>query len=381
MNVTPIKTKKPRARKAPKPNKVRKHADLGLPVELAVPLHAALSRKRSADSPGEGQYVAWLVQYVSKYTPLQMVDGSGNLYFKINCADGTDPTTLFVAHTDTMSYDYGMPNTYGISGRVLHAMDGDVLGADNGAGCSLMCWLIAHKVPGTYIFTRMEECGGIGAKAVRDTFPTLLRKHNRAITFDRRGVADIITHQGGSRCCSDDFAWELACQLNEADDSMLYCPSDRGVYTDTKEFIRHIPECTNISTGYDNEHGPSEILNLTHYEALAHAILKVDWERLPVERSVSTVSPRPRSPFEGNLLDSEELTIYDEALVDFSMGKKKGLLDLLSQDLYPDDPAMAMRFLDMEKLDEAIIKEARYKYPEDGIAFLLTHAMVGGAVA
>ena len=60
--------------------------------------------------------------------------------------------------------------------------------------------------------------------------------------------------------------------------------SDRGVFTDTANFVSIIPECTNISCGYANEHVNMECQDLHHLERLGEAVLLVDWEALPTKR-------------------------------------------------------------------------------------------------
>lgn len=373
-------TLKPKAKRTRKVKgvEVKSHLDLGLPEALAVPLHRALSLKRSNGTAGEANFVAWLVGHLSAYTPLRMVDNGGNIHFRVDHPDGRFSDTLFVAHTDTMSYEAGTVNHYYKAGDTLLVKE-DVLGADNGCGVSLMCYMIANKIPGRYIFTRAEECGGIGARALADDYSYILKTFNRAITFDRRGTADVISHQGGSRCCSDDFAWELALELNK-EDKFLYAPSDRGVYTDTKEFVGLIAECTNISTGYDSEHGPSETLNLAHYKLLAEAALKVDWDNLPTVRNPSqpvkyswtTHASTQQLSWEDEIEEAE----FDDALTDFESGNERPLRKLLALELYPEDPAMAERFIDVKRLTQLNISTARHMEVKQGREMLLGIAML-----
>ena len=47
-----------------------------------------------------------------------------------------------------------------------------------------------------------------------------------------------------------------------------------------------IPECTNVSVGYNNEHTGREIQNMTYLIKLAEASLKVNWSELPTVRKV-----------------------------------------------------------------------------------------------
>jgi hypothetical protein len=143
------------------------------------------------------------------------------------------------------------------------------LGADNGAGMWLLLEMIAEGVPGTYVFHRGEERGGIGSDGMAVHWADLIKKHTHAIAFDRRGFTDVITHQWGGRCCSERFANQMSTILG-----MGYAPDDGGSFTDTANYTHLIPECTNISVGYHDEHGPSESLDLTHVVELRAKVIE-----------------------------------------------------------------------------------------------------------
>lgn len=192
--------------------------------------------------------------------------------------------TLFSCHTDTVHRAEGRQQLVCDANLgVIYKSDGDPLGADDGAGVWLMLEMIAADVPGTYIFHYGEERGGIGssAKAGADDV-TWFNQFDRAVAFDRRGTGDVITHQGWGRCCSDKFAEELAAQLNLH--GMDYAPNAGGIFTDTANYTELIPECTNLSVGYDGEHTKGETQDVFHLLALRDAVIRVDWEALPVVR-------------------------------------------------------------------------------------------------
>jgi hypothetical protein len=111
---------------------------------------------------------------------------------------------------------------------------------------------------------------------------------DRAVAFDRRGTADVITHQAMGRCASDEFGRALAEALNDYT-GLAYLPSDGGVFTDTANLTKLIPECTNLSVGYDSEHMAAETLDVDHWLALREACLTLAWETLPTERDPSVV--------------------------------------------------------------------------------------------
>lgn len=211
----------------------------------------------------------------------------------------TDPesTTLFTAHLDTVhKYDGPNPVVYDPEMGWMSKADGEALGADDGAGVWVLYKMIEAGVPGTYLFPLGEECGGVGAKWMAENAASWLERFDRAVAFDRAGTGDVITHQEWhGRCCSDDFAEALSAQLNA---SMDLCgnefydgfrPDDTGVYTDTAEFTGVIPECTNLSVGYKNQHGGKESLDVTFVKMLAAAACKVDWDSLPAVRDPKEV--------------------------------------------------------------------------------------------
>lgn len=197
--------------------------------------------------------------------------------------------TLFVAHLDTVHRDELAPNPviYDAVKKVAYKMDGECLGADDGAGVWLLYEMAAAGVPGTYLWTVGEEKGGIGARWMAEEEEEFLGWFDRVIAFDRCGQSSVITHQGwGGRCCSDAFAEALSVQLNtvSAHGGLFFTPDPTGVYTDTAEFVTIIPECTNISVGYDREHSGSESLDVGFLEKLRDQCLLVDWENLPTVR-------------------------------------------------------------------------------------------------
>lgn len=242
-------------------------------------LRYALSLRRPYGSVQEGRLIAYLERpELSRYS---FLDTAGNLHVDLR---KKHTKTLFVAHVDTVHYRAGKQKVIGWDTGKLRVAGGGVLGADDGAGVAILAGMMHHRIPGYYLFTRGEEVGGIGANHVADEMPDLLCKFRRAITFDRADTYEVITHQAGGRCASDEFAFALSDELS-ADERLLYAPSDRGVYTDTAEFVDFIPECTNIGCGYYRQHTQDEWLDLNFLTALYERALKLDWESLPTKRN------------------------------------------------------------------------------------------------
>ena len=209
-------------------------------------------------------------------------DEFGNLFIKIGESD-----VMFTSHLDTA--------TSALS-EVVHVIDGvniktdgkSILGADDKAGVTIMLHMIENNIPGLYYFFLGEEVGCVGSRKVATKYKEEKQEGiNKVISFDRRGTTSIITFQSGSRCCSDKFGDELSKQLNLANDTFSYKNDTTGLLTDSIQFVKLYPECTNISVGYQNEHTFSEVQNIEHLEKLAEACLKVDWNNLPVERDPS----------------------------------------------------------------------------------------------
>lgn len=202
-------------------------------------------------------------------------DVDGNYYYKIG-----ESKTIFACHLDTACKAQVEVN-HVFDLQYIKTDGKSILGADDKAGMTILLWMIKHNIPGLYYFFIGEEVGCIGSRAasVRKDF---FSRYDRIISFDRRGTTSVITHQSSRRTCSDNFANALAIEINK---SGLYLkPDDTGVYTDSAEFASVIPECTNISVGYNKEHTHTESQDIVYLERLCHAVLKVDFESLPVSR-------------------------------------------------------------------------------------------------
>jgi hypothetical protein len=172
-------------------------------------------------------------------------------------------------------------------GDEIFVTDGtSILGADDKSGVAVMLYMMSHNIPGIYYYFIGEERGGIGSSNLASIYETVehLKGVKRCISFDRRNYYSVITSQLGRQCCSDKFASTLAGELNKSGLKISLDPT--GVYTDSASFMDDIPECTNVSVGYFNEHTINERQNISYLERLAKACLKVNWESLPTVRKV-----------------------------------------------------------------------------------------------
>jgi acetylornithine deacetylase/succinyl-diaminopimelate desuccinylase-like protein len=240
-----------------------------------------LELQRPAGSTTEALFVE---QVIGEIEGIQE-DGYGNHFLTI----GENPTVLWSCHTDTVAKDDGRQNIKW-DGDILRLNDpkqGQCLGADDGAGIWLLMQMIEAKVPGLYIFHREEEIGGRGSDYIAEKNKGLLEGIKYAIAFDRRDVDSVITHQGGQRTCSAKFAEAMIEKLNTVE-GLKYSKDTGGSFTDTKNYIDLIPECTNISCGYYREHGTNESLDVRHLLRLREALITQDWSDLPVDREAGS---------------------------------------------------------------------------------------------
>ncbi len=222
---------------------------------------------------------------VLQFLPDLEIDSVGN-YYKIIPGDDS---TMFTSHLDTAD------RTQVPTSLLSKVDDGDeyiytdgtsILGADDKSGVTVMLYMMEHNVPGLYYFFIGEERGGIGSHALAAVFDDIdyLKNIKRCISFDRRKNCSVITHQMGRQCCSNEFATALCRSYNKS--GLNLSMDTGGVYTDSASFIDDIPECTNISVGYNNEHTTREIQNMTYLIDLCKASVKVKWRDLPFARKV-----------------------------------------------------------------------------------------------
>lgn len=158
---------------------------------LFTVLYKALGTKR----PHKSQSVEAFSKWLCKQLPHYVLDEFGNIHVDLReLPDHTLSRTLFTAHVDTVHREGGK-NKYLRVGNTLTAV-GAPLGADDGAGVAMLMHLIQFQIPGYYIFTQGEECGGLGAKHILKHHADTLQKFDRAIAFDRRGIDSVITYKG-----------------------------------------------------------------------------------------------------------------------------------------------------------------------------------------
>lgn len=369
-------------------------------------LNKALSRALSIKRPHKGLGERLMLDWVIDHLPAGVghtVDGIGNVH--VDLRSTPLHRTLFVSHVDTVHRADG-PNKIRKTHGKWYA-SGAPLGADDGAGIAILMQLITQGKPAYYIFTVGEECGGHGASHLAEKHADLLAQFDRAVAFDRRGYSDVITHQGWGRCCSDAFAEALSDKFNtQSNDKLLYMPCDGGVYTDTAEFVDIIPECTNISCGYNYEHSDREELDIEHLVNLANTACRIDWDSLPVDRDPSVRDNKwdkwdsyatggygvKATSVLGSTQDSHwyfddetydwDRDILRDAIYDAMVGIPDDLIDLMCDAVYPEDPQMARRYVSAKKLTDEVLEEVMKQvsvYDIDTILCTLYDTLYTGA--
>ncbi len=216
-------------------------------------------------------------------------DFMGNIFITVG-----KPRIAFTAHTDTVHWREGWQSiTYDRATGIIRLAENSAatcLGADCTAGLWLMRQMILAEREGLYCFYRAEESGCLGSAWSASHEPERYRDIDAMISLDRRGFDSVVTHQCMRRTCSDAFARSLARELNGiglaagGGDLGTYKPDDGGLFTDSREFISVIGECTNISVGYFDQHSKKERQHLLHLDHLLGRLIALDTSKLALSR-------------------------------------------------------------------------------------------------
>ena len=366
---------------------------------LMLTLDAALSLARPHGSRQVADLGNWLMHNMPEHLPCS-IDAAGNIH--IDARTDTHHRTLFIAHLDTVHRSGGKNKIVKTPTKWTAGDKDKCLGADDGAGVAMLMHLLHSGVPGYYIFSQGEECGGIGAKFLSDNHGVTLMEHDRAVAFDRRGIDSVITHQGMGRCCSDEFAQALATALNDASSEELFlAPDSTGIYTDTAEFTEQIPECTNISIGYEGAHSDHEWLDIYYIQTLAEAAAKIDWDALPTKRDPSVPDPDdytsrwaewdwggvPTTPTVAGagakpmklVRDYSPFMQLEDALDDAFQGVLNPLIEMMAEHVYPEDPAIARKQINRNLLTDDVLAWAEDELFNDTPVEMILDALFEGA--
>lgn len=248
-------------------------------------LYKMLTYRRPHNTEGEKEYIKDFImplrpEIISEMTKIEGRDVDVPMAFFVSIPDPVTkvpPPIMFTSHVDTVHAKAikGTRQQVILKDGLYQKNDNQPLGADDAAGNWLMLNMINANVPGVYAFFRGEECGGIGSKYCAKYRKSLFEGIKCAIAFDRKGTTSIITHQGGTRGCSEEFSKSLSAILG-----MGHSSDETGLYTDTKEFFDLVDNCTNLSVGYMHEHSKNETLDKAHIELLRDRLIAADWSKL-----------------------------------------------------------------------------------------------------
>jgi len=243
---------------------------------------------------------------------LQPVFGHPDTFGNYTTHVGVNPRLCFTAHHDTVHKAGGMQAMVVSNGviSVAEPSTSNCLGADCTTGIWLMLNMIEAGIQGTYVVHAAEEVGCKGSTGLVHDNPAWLDHTDAVISFDRKGVDSVITHQMGIRTASDEFAKSFA----SAVDLPQLKSDDSGSYTDSNEYAKIIPECTNISVGYYNQHTSKETQDLDFAEVLLKHLLEADWSKIVISRDPTTYEDiysywdKPLSSYDVDPRDMNDMT-------------------------------------------------------------------------
>lgn len=378
-----------------------------------------LSTKRADGSVGDYLFRAWLLKYLAAHRPV--IVGEGNISVTIGSSQVAFSCHVDTCHTVTES-DGTTQALNADFGLIVLGENSGCLGADDGVGIFLMLQMIEQGVPGTYIFHTAEECGGVGSESINQYCREFTSGFDLIVAFDRAVTPglppEVITHQGGTRCASDECGQAIAEAFNAAVPELGFVISDRGVFTDTRNYHSNVSECLNIGCFYCDQHGPSEFVDIQGVNRLLKACLSIDWDALPTVRdpkvreprsyakwytdtwppATKTTSPHGNWPdkddedtfdadegtddvtamrkmrdYYNGLVDQDEVDEEDRdndteltgdeldlyvAVDEATRGKFTELMDLLADYIYPEDTTLALRQLSRGKLTDDVLEDA-----------------------
>lgn len=172
---------------------------------------------------------------------------------------------LLVAHADTT---HKKPVDIGYYAGVYLSRNNDVgIGADDRAGCNILWKLkdLGHSL----LIPNAEECGCRGSRfLVNDkAWAEEISKHNFAMQFDRKNAKNLVMYGVGSDLFIKWLEEQMPGYKKETGTN-----TDIAVLLDKTKHKDLIAPCgVNISIGYYNEHGASELLKVQEWNStLSH---------------------------------------------------------------------------------------------------------------
>jgi len=342
------------------------HED-GNPIEVEKFVYSPKNPRKTFLSLVTKTYPHGNEDEVLQFLPTLQKDVVGNYYTII----GGHTETMFTCHLDTADRTQMTTTLFSIKegeDEIIVTDGTTVLGADDKSGTTVMLYMMEHNVPGLYYFFIGEERGGIGSHALADVYESVdyLKDVKRCVSFDRRNYYSIITSQMGTDCCSPEFA-DALCEAYTTN-GLNMKPDDTGIYTDSASFLDDIPECTNVSVGYFNEHTGKEKQNMTFLTKLCEASVKIDWKSLPTKRSLEDQISYKKQSLEAKakhrgLLEDVKKTITSlDRLISVDGGVTYMCLDLEGSDISTIHESLVSLSMILKKhgIDENVVFDETY---------------------
>lgn len=238
-----------------------------------------LEYRRPARSATEESFIARYIDTI----PGVYADGYGNRL--LLCPESK---VMISCHTDSVHRMEGLQRVRvrdGVISLDRKEILSNCLGADDATGVYAALRMIEAGVQVNYVFHRDEESGGRGSRWLASNYDEWLSTFDVCMALDRRGTRDVIVSQSYGMCASEEFPIGLSAELG-----MDHSPAD-GIFTDSANYVDLIPECSNLSIGYQNEHSRDETLDLDYLERVIQALVRVDWDNVPVVRQPGDTWP------------------------------------------------------------------------------------------
>ena len=246
---------------------------ISMPPSEVTRIRQMLEYRRPARSVSE---VDFITRYIDTI-PGIIEDQHGN-----RILISPESRVMISCHTDSVHRSQGRQQLHisraGVVSLARQEGVSNCLGADDCAGIYAALRMIEAGVKATFIFHRDEESGGNGSTWLARNYPDWIGRFDICLALDRRGTKDVIVSQQWRKCASKEFSAGLAEQL-----AMGHGAAE-GIFTDSANYTDLIPECSNLSIGYENEHSSRETLDLNYLEDVIGRLIQVDWSAVPVAR-------------------------------------------------------------------------------------------------
>lgn len=175
---------------------------------------------------------------------------------------------------ETEAEEKGFEVLYDERTQMIKGTGGRVLGGDDKCGIFIALTVLENlrDLPCKVLFTVEEEIGCLGVEAfvTHKEGINFLKDVGYSLTIDRKGGADLLHQQIGTRSCTWEFAGKLAYHgIREA----IPVTMNNGNYADVVTLRDFVPNSVNMSAGYYDAHTEDE------YVRFDEVIKIISWVR------------------------------------------------------------------------------------------------------